>query len=170
MLVAWMMLHTAPAVAHEGDVRHTVMDLLNDHEHSPTDADLVALGDGARDELLAIAVDPEVPKSRRGRAISALGAWPVPAVKSVLTTQLAADDPYLKRKAVLSFSRAFPEDAVTTVSPFLTSTDVQLRLATVHALEGLPSKDVEGVFRTHLQQEDNDTVKAALHKALGEAR
>ncbi len=166
MLAAWILLAVPSADA--GELREPLMELLNAYEHGATDEDLAKLGDGVVDELLAIAADPDVPHSRRGRAVSALGAYEQPQVRTFLTTQLGSDDHYMARKAVQAFGRAFPQDAPESVGPLLTHDDVQLRLAAVHTLERLEDDEATELLRKRRKKENNDTVKAALDKALAE--
>jgi HEAT repeat protein len=168
MLAAWILLAATPANA--GELREPLMDLLNAYEHGATDADLARLGEGVPAELRAIAADEDVPHSRRGRAISALGAWPQPEVRTFLVGQLEADDAFLKRKAVHAFGRAFPDDAPQTLEPLLRADDVQLRLATVNALGRIDADEARTLLRKRAKKERNDTVRAALDKAIGGER
>lgn len=155
--------------AQAGDLRDPVMDLLNAFEDVAEEADLKALGAGVDAELMEIADDDDVPLSRRGRAVTALHYYKTAKVHTFLDGHLSneAMTSIIRRKAAWSLGTGWGTESVDDLSPFLSDKDVQLRLAVVEALGAVGGADAHAALKTRRTKEDNDTVNAAIDKALG---
>ena len=116
-----------PALA--GELREQVLEQLSGVEDPPSAEALSALGDGVSDELLALAQDDSLPRTKRGRAVHALGYFPTDAGRSHLTTTLNHDDNYLARKAVYALGHGWGEAALPELSRALSDDDARLREA-----------------------------------------
>ncbi|MCB9675926.1 MAG: HEAT repeat domain-containing protein [Alphaproteobacteria bacterium] len=164
MIATFMLILAGPASA--GELREPLMELLNAYEHGASAEDLTRLGDGVVAELLEIAADSGVPHSRRGRAVSALGHYPEPRVRSFLDAQLTGSDAFLQRKATGALAKAFRDDALPSLAPALEAEDAQLRLATVHAVGQLDSKAARDLLQARVRREKDDNVKSVLKSTL----
>jgi len=155
--------------AQAGALRDPVMDLLNAFEDVAAEADLKALGAGVDAELMEIADDTDVPLSRRGRAVTALHYYKTDKVHSFLDKHLSDKGltSIIRRKAAWSLGSGWGAESVDDLSPFLADKDVQLRLAVVEALGAVGGADADAALKSRRPKEDNDTVKAAIDKALG---
>ncbi len=158
----------APLPALAGDLRAPVLAALDGVEDPPTQDALTALGEGVAAELLEIAKDDSLPRSRRGRAVSALGWFPSDDIRSDLTTWLASDDRLLARKAAGALATGWGDAAVVDLSTALASDDVQLRVATSKALGSIGSDTARQALQARLDAETNATVQDSIRAALGQ--
>lgn len=158
-----------PTAADAGALREPVMDLLNAYEDTATAEQLSALGEGVTDELMEIAVDGEVPSSRRGRAVSALGHFPADDTRAFLDARLADADTssLIRRKAAYALAAGWGEGAVRSLAGALADDDVQLRIAAAHALGELSDQAAKDALEARLAVEDSDAARDAIEKALG---
>jgi HEAT repeat protein len=164
---AALWLLASASVAHAGDLREQVLELLNAYEDVATADELRALGDKVDVELMHIADDPHVPSSRRSRAITALGHFPGDKVRGFLESHAdKADKGILRRKAVLSLAVGFGADAVPTLERALADDDELLRVAAAQALALVVSDRSTEVLRARLEREDSAAVNEAISKAL----
>ncbi len=145
-------------------LRARVIGLLSGIESSPTAADWAALGPGAADELFAVATDPVALPTQRGNALLALGNFPSPAARDLLTATLGASsvDPLLRRKSALGLARGWGGAAVPTLSAALTDTDVQVRMSVVRALSELDDEGAREALRARLATEPDAAVRKLL--------
>jgi len=159
----------AGPLAHAGSLRDDVMDLLNAYEDTATPEELRALGDKVDVELMHIADDHDVPSSRRSRAVTALAHFPGDKVRHFLEKHAEkADKGILRRKAVWSLAVAYGDEALPTLQEALADDDSLLRVAAAQALGEVRSEAAAEVLRARRAKEDQDAVKEAIDKALGE--
>lgn len=155
-----------PAAA--GELREPVMTLLSGVEDTPTASELQALGPAAGAELLEIAADPDVARSKRGRAVHALGWFPSDQTRGFLDQTLQSDDKYLARKAVRALATGWQDGALPALTPALQSDDVQLRIATVRALGDISSPKARALLDDRLAVETNGAVQDTIRKVLAQ--
>jgi len=121
----------------EAEVVDKVKLLLSGYEYFPTRADLTRATPRAYEALEAIAEDGAALPSMRTRALDALGLYDEKAEVALILERILAEekleDVYL-RHAVTSSMKAFGQQALPWVAPFLSHTDVQLRLSAVYAV------------------------------------
>ena len=158
-----------PLTALAGEKRDAVLELLNAFEDSPSAAELQALGDGVDAELMEIAADDSVPRTRRGRAVTALQHFPSDPVQVFLEERLAGDDALLRRKAVWSLAVWGPA-AVPKIAAALEDKDVQLRIAAAGALGSIEDTEAKRALEQRLEKEKEKAVLDVIRKSLGEVR
>ena len=165
MLTLLALLLTQPADA--SDLRAPALELLSGYEDTPSKADLEALGVGVVAELMAIGVDAEVPRSRRGRAVSALAFFPEAEVQSYLEARLAdaTDESVVRRKAAYALGAGFGAAAVGPLGVALSDDDLQLRVAAAGALGGLGEAG-RAALEARLAEEPEASAREAIEKAL----
>jgi hypothetical protein len=161
-VLAWAT--SAGASEHRG----AIMDLLNQLDGTPSAESWKALDDGVDAELIAIADDHEVPHSRRGRAVTALQFFPSDSVNIYLVKLLVEEssDALLRRKAAWSLAVGWGDKALSHLVGPLGSEDVQLRIATVHALESVGSPAAMTMLAGRLPTETTASVSDAIRTAL----
>lgn len=167
-LIVLFALPLAVGTARADDAARTlVLTRLGGMEDAPSAADFADIP-SASTELLAIAKDSSVPHSRRGNAIVALGWFPVDAHRDYLAGLLkdTLADPFLRKKAVFGLANGWGDSALPTIELALTSPDVQLRMAAVHALARIGSKTALGLLRARLETESDPAVRESLSAAL----
>lgn len=158
----WLLL-AVPALA--GPLRDSVMSMLSAYEAPIDAASVVALGDGAGAELVAIADDATVPPTRRARALTALQHVPqTPEVAEAFRRHLRGSEPLLQRHAALSMV-VLGNDAVDDLTAVLSSDDVALRVAAVQALGRISTKEAKAALTAHGAKETAGRVHEALHDA-----
>lgn len=163
-LVGLGLLLSLPAAA--GDLREPVMTLLSGMEDPPSADSLRALGDGVEAELLEICQDGEVSRSKRGRAVHALGWFPSDATRSYLDQMLGSGDRLMSRKAAYALATGWGDDAVPLLGRALGSDDVQLRIASAKALGNIGSASAREALQARLADETNATVQSTIQSAL----
>lgn len=126
---------SSPAFA--GALRDPVLAALAGVEDVPTAADLQAIGAGVEGELIEIAQDASVVPTTRARAVHALGWFPTDSSQALLRSTLTGSDALLARKAAYALANGWGDASVPMLQPALAANDVQLRIATVRALDGV---------------------------------
>jgi HEAT repeat protein len=156
------------ASAADASVARQVQDLLAAYEEAPGAQELQALGPEAADVLRGLAQDAHQPVSTRARAVHALGWFPDATDHDLLLgwAQDGSTEKILRRKAVFALVNGWGEAAIPEVAPLLADDDVQLRLAVVRALSGLPADKVRDVLQNRLAVEQSRTVRDALTRAI----
>jgi len=164
LLAIWLPLSAAASAPSDALVA-----LLDGIEQSPTAEQLTALGEGVEAALMAVASDGEMPRSRRGRALTSLAFFPTTEVRSFLDGQLADGDNngLLRRKAAYALGAGFGAKAVAVLAKALDDDDVQLRIATATALGLVEADEAREALTTRRGKETEDAVKTALDSALG---
>jgi HEAT repeats len=171
-MVRWVTLLglAAPGLAWGTPSREALITLLSAYEDTVNQADLVALGEGVDAELLAIAADPEVPITRRGRAVTALQYYPSDGVRSYLESVLSpTNDPLLRRKAVGSLA-AFGPSSVPVISAQLSDPDVQMRIAAAQALGVVADPTAKAALQAALNAESDPAARDELKRAVRSVR
>jgi HEAT repeat protein len=143
-----------------------LMDLLNAYDEVATPTELKALGDGVAEHLMAVADDIDVPHSRRGRAVSALGHFPDDAVKGWLESRLSdkEGDALIRRKAAWALSVGFADAALPALEKALADDDAQLRIATIRALDIQKTDRAKALLTKRLGEETDESVKKTLQQ------
>jgi HEAT repeat protein len=165
LLLAW------PVAAWAGPKHDAVMDLLGASEDPVRQADLVALGDGVDAELMAIALDPEVPTTRRGRALGSLQYYATDGVRHFLEAQLAEPTGHslLRRTAAASLA-AWGPVAVPVLAHALSDADLQVRIAVARALGRIVAPSAKQALQARLRAEIDATAKQAITASLAVQR
>ena len=165
MITLLSLLLTQPAAA--GDLREPALDLLGAYEDVPSAEDFRALGEGVVGELMEIGVEAQVPRSRRGRAVSALAFFPEAEVQGYLEARLAdaSDDSIVRRKAAYALGAGFGAAAVGPLGAALADDDLQLRIAAAGALGAL-GEPGRGALEGRLDAEPEAAGREAIEKAL----
>ncbi len=159
---------TAPATALAGELRQPVLAALDGVEDPPSAETLTAIGPGVEAELLEIAIDGEVPRTRRARALHSLGWFPSDATRSLLESQLGSGDRLMARKAAYALANGWKADAVPLLQRSLASDDVQLRVASARALASIDSDVARAALQARLSVETNATVQSTIQTALAD--
>lgn len=160
------LVFSAPAFA--GALREPVLTALSGVEDVPTADNLRALGSGVEAELLEIAQDANVARTRRARAVQALGWFPSPASRSFLEQTLGVTDRLMARKAAYALANGWGNDAVPVLTIALGNDDVQLRDAAARALAIVGSSAADAALRERLSVETNETVQATIQSVLAD--
>ncbi|HJN78238.1 MAG TPA: HEAT repeat domain-containing protein [Myxococcota bacterium] len=155
------------ALAQDPDLKPQVMDLLGQMDSPATAEDYQALGEGVDAVLIEVANDDSQPKTKRGRAIQALGYFPSDQSQETLTALLASSDSTLKRKAVFALCIGWGDAALPLVEPALADEDVQVRISTAKALAMIEGDAADTMLTARLEVETEDAVKNAIQKSLG---
>jgi HEAT repeat protein len=163
-LAGWLAV-AGPATAQAAPDRAAVLDVLNQLDRAPTRAEVLALGAGVEEVLIALSTDPAVPPSRAGRAVSALAFVPTAEVLGHLQSVLSSGDALLRRKAGLALIEAQGAQALPLIAPHLADADPLLREALVRGLARLP--EAAPLLRARLAVESSPLVLEALTLALG---
>ncbi|MSQ02233.1 MAG: hypothetical protein EXR71_10140 [Myxococcales bacterium] len=161
--LVFLALLADPAHADEA-LRARVIDLLSGIETSPSAADWAALGPAAAGELIVVATDSAALPTQRGNALIALGNFPSPAARDLLTETVSATSaaPLLRRKAALGLARGWGGAAVPTLSAALGDADVQVRMSAARALSGLDDDAARAALRARLGAEPDAAVRTLL--------
>lgn len=157
---------TSPALA--GDLRAPVLAALAGVEDVPTAAELQAIGAGVEGELMEIAQDNSLVPTTRARAVHALGWFPSEGSQALLRSTLTGGDTLLARKAAYALANGWGDASVPLLQPALAASDVQLRIATVRALDGVGSEAARSALGQRLTLEANAEVAATIRKALAD--
>lgn len=152
--------------ARAGELREPVLTLLSGVEDPPDAQSLQRLGAGVGDELLEIAQDGEVARTRRARAVHALGWFPSDASRSFLDQTLASSDRLLSRKAAFALATGWGDGAVPLLTQALSDEDTQLRIASAQALGLIGSDAARAALRGRLSAETNENVQSTIQSAL----
>jgi HEAT repeat protein len=170
-LLAAALATSAPAAAQEDATRSQVEALLGGIEYVPSAQQWQALGPQGEATLRQIAADPATPRSRRGRALSALAHFPSPETR-LLFERLLADEQQpvlLRRKALVAAANAFGPQALPTLQPYLQHPDQRLRESAALAISAIHTPEARALLQERLLVEDAPWLREALHNAL-EAR
>jgi HEAT repeat protein len=156
-----------PMIAHaQAPTRERVRAMLSGIEDVPTEAQWRQVGDGALPILIDLYNTPSEPPFIRLRAVSAVAAFPQPAVRTFLLAVARAErqgDLYV-REAVISLARAFGRAAIADLTPFLDHGEPVVREATANALGRIGGADRQ--LRARLNVEENALVREALQRAV----
>jgi HEAT repeat protein len=155
-----------PAAA--GELREQVLEQLSGIEDPPSAAALAALGEGVDEVLLQIAADDSLARTKRGRAVHALGYFPTESGRALLVATLDAPDRYLARKAVYALGNGWGEAAIPELSRALSSSDLHLREAAVSAMAGIDADPARQALSDRLAVESDPTVRDAITAALAQ--
>ena len=158
----------APTTAHAGALRAPVLSALSGIEDVPSADDLRSIGDGVEAELMELAQDSALAPTQRARAVHALGWFPSDGSRALLLSTLSSGDSLLARKAAYALANGWGDASVPLLQPALASADVQLRIATVRALDGVGTESARGALGGHLTVEANAEVAATIRKALAD--
>ncbi len=143
--------------------------LLSGYEFFPTREDLERATPMAAQVLMHIAEDEEALPSMRLRAVDALGFFQkedkVALYFEAALQQEHREAVYL-RHTVTSSLRAFGQQALPWVQPFLTHQNLQVRLSAVHALGRFGGDEGLGMLRVQHDLEQDVFVREQLQKFI----
>lgn len=142
--------------------------LLAGFEYVPKKEDWDRIGPAAAPVLRQIAADPNAKKVQRARAISSLAYFPQSTTQTLLKTIIAEETQpkVLRRKALRSLANGFGVKAITTIEPFLSSKDTQIRETAVLALGSIKSDKCKTLLKAQLKVESSALVKETIQKTL----
>lgn len=159
----------APALAQDSaQARGQVEALLGGIEYVPSAEQWQALGPQGEAALREIAADAKQPRTRRGRAMSALAHFPSPQTQA-LVQQILADPGapvLLKRKALRTATVAFGEQGLALAQPFLHHEDKRLRESAILAIGQLKTPQARQLLQARLDVEPAPYLKEVLHQTL----
>jgi HEAT repeat protein len=156
---------SAPALA--GPLRSQVEAQLDGIESPPDAISLRALGEGVSAELIEIAQDAEASRTRRAKALHALGWFPSAATRAVLEGALDGGDPKMARRAVYALGNGWGDQAVPAIERALADNDVQLRIAAAASLGNIGTPLARSALDARLKVEVEPTVRHTLQASLG---
>ncbi len=155
--------------ARAGELRDDVLSQLSGIEAPPSAQSLAALGPNVVLELMELAQDDTIPRSKRARALHALGWFPSDGTRAFLRVALAGDDALMRRKAVYALGMGWNDEALPDIDHALSNEDdVQLRIAAAKALGQLGTPASQELLEHRLSVEPNPTVQTTIRKALGQ--
>lgn len=128
--------------------------LLSGYEYFPTREDLEKASSNAQEILIQIAENEEALPSTRLRAVDALGLFKEDIKTAAFfekTLHRGGQDKAIVRHAMTSSLKAFGQQALPWVQPYLGHQDLQMRISAVHAVGRLGG--VEGVQMLQFQRQ-----------------
>ncbi len=156
--------------AHAADpaLERRLQDLLWAYEDTPTPEQLQALGPETTGVLRAWAADTSRPFAFRGRAVHALGAFPVEGNRSLLLLWAhdSAQNGLLRRMAIQALANGWGDAAAADIAPFLSDPDVQNRITAVHALGRLSDPVRKPLLQARLGVETQPVVTSCITQVL----
>jgi len=150
------------------DTYDAVLAHLSGIEETPTQAELQAIGDGVETALIAIAQDDQQPRSKRGRAIVALGYFPSSDSRVVVEGALQGEDNYMARKACYAIGAGWGTDAVPLLTNALQADNVHTREAAAVVLGTVGGDNARSVLTSRLDTETSEVVREAIQSALAQ--
>lgn len=160
---------SAPSAA---DLEQRVRVLLSGYDYFPTREDLDAVAPAVPAILVAIYNDPESRPTTKGRCIDALGYYgDDETARQFLEYIIAnADSDEIPsghvHKALTSYTKAFGDQAIEVVAPFLEHRDEQLRITASVAIAKSTGRAGKELVRARLQLEKNDVARERIQQAL----
>lgn len=124
-------------LAVDQELKSQVLAMLSGFEHFPSAEAWSKLPKDALKVLKSVAADREQWPTRRSRAVIALGYFPQYDVRRFLEGLLRIDDPIaplLRRKAIRSLARAFGDQAIRIIQPYLKDEDFFVRETVIKSL------------------------------------
>jgi HEAT repeat protein len=160
---------SSQALAQDGAApRSQVEALLGGIEYVPSAQQWQALGSEGEAALRQIAADTTAPRTRRGRALSALAHFPSPETRALVQSVLA--DPgapiLVKRKALRTATVAFGDQGLALVQPFLAHENKRLRESAILAVGKLKTPQARELLEARLTAEPAPYLKEVLRQAL----
>lgn len=163
----------APAPVAQAPIPQAEIDkvnlLLSGYDYFPTRADLEAASGRAVEILVAISQDEAALPSARNRALDALGLFeghPQVAAYFEQTLALGQLEPVHMRHVIGSCMKAFGQQALPWVTPFLDHQDLQTRLSAVHAVGQFGGVDGRETLRLRKPLERDLFVKEQIQLQL----
>ena len=147
--------------------RDSVELLLSGCDYFPTQGDLLAVTPKVASVLIAMATDTTELPSTRLRAIDALGLFERdPQVATHFETTLfdGSADEVILRHSVTSSMKAFGDQALPWVQPYLAHREVQLRLTAIHAVGKFGGAEGRTLLQYHSRSETNHVALEQLSR------
>lgn len=143
--------------------------LLSGYEYFPTRADLEAVSPNAQQVLIHIAQDKDALPTLRLRAIDALGLFAQGEHAALYFEgtlhQQRGEEIYL-RHAMSSSLKAFGQQALPWVQPYLEHQDMQLRLTAIHSIGNLGGQEGIELLRVRHTVEQDSFVRKQMGRFL----
>src|SRR4051812_42562957 len=152
--------------------RQAVERLLGGYEPRATPAAFQRLGDGTDRVLIAIALDPTTPGTRRARALTALGHVPSDAGRALCRQVIKDEASRTEGREVLDVRAcaialgSFGPSAAADLVPLLDHPAFDVRLGAARGLEKARAPESAAALRQRLAVEPDETVRAVLDRAL----
>lgn len=142
--------------------------LLSGFEDVPSDAQLRALGPDTVGTLAALYNDSSRPGFVRLRSVAAAGAFHTEASRTFLRAVLSrpGQSDLFIREGLLSLGRAFGDQAVAEIAPFLSRPETVVREAAVISLSRIHSARALQALRPRLTLESDPGVRRRLEASL----
>lgn len=142
--------------------------LLSGYEDMPSDAQLRAMGPETVATLAALYNDSSRPGYVRLRTIAAAGAFHTEAARTFLRAVLTLpgqSDLYI-RQGLLSLGRAFGDEAIEEIRPYLTRPEVLVREGAVISLSRIGSTRALDALRARVALEGDVNVRERIEASL----
>jgi hypothetical protein len=162
-----LLLSASLAFSQTAPSRQTVLNMLSGYEHIPSLQELETLGPDVPSVLMEIVQDAGVMKYRRLRALSLLQHYPNnPQVTAFLTNLLSEKDlpSGFRRATLLTLGHTAKGNAIGTLTPYLSSTDMHLREAAAQALMDTGDPSVGIILKAATEKESEPFLKKHLEE------
>jgi hypothetical protein len=162
-----LLLSASLAFSQTAPSRQTVLNMLSGYEHIPSLQELETLGTDVPSVLMEIVQDAGVMKYRRLRALSLLQHYPNnPQVTAFLTNLLSEKDlpSGFRRATLLTLGHTAKGNAIGTLTPYLSSTDMHLREAAAQALMDTGDPSVGMILKAATEKESEPFLKKHLEE------
>lgn len=147
--------------------REALLRILSGYEYVPSAQDLAMLGPGVPDLLMQIVHDQDAMKYHRLRALGLLRHYSDRSdVHSFLTRLLSETNlpSGFLRAAIVVLGQTAKGKAISTLAPFLSSNDVDIREATAKALYATGEPTTAGLLREAAVSEPESFLKKSMEK------
>lgn len=173
-LTSLALLLSLPAAAAECDHAPRLMQLLRGIDTVPTAADLVKVTEHPESALFAVAMDADLGRYERRRAVSLLSHFDTKTSEAFLVViASAARQEKVRAMAIYTYVRGWAERAPKRVVIYarttLNSSEVGDREAAARALRWVPTPAAEALLDEKLKTETSPRVLRALKRALVQA-
>lgn len=149
-------------------LRSTLIDLLSGYEQAATADELRRLGPGVEAELLSIAEDAGMSRTRREAATYSLGWFPSDATHTWLQARLVdpATDSHIRRSAAWALANGWKDAAVPDLTAAFADPDAQLRNQIARALGKMGTPTARAALEARLPNETDAMVRTTVQTLL----
>ena len=166
----FMMLLGEPSISEAQTTqasRENLLRILSGYEYIPSAQDLAALGSGVPNLLMQIVHDQDAMKHHRLRALGVLRHYldrsDVHSFLTRLLTETNLPSGFL-RVTIVTLGQTAKGGAISTLTPFLSSKDVDIREATAKALYATGDPATAGLLRKAAVSEPEPFLKDSMKK------
>jgi HEAT repeat protein len=163
----------AHSAGHQRQIPDHIQALLSAEEYVPTAKDVERLGDDAPHVLMSVASDGAADPIHRARALALLQFYPAQQdVSQFLVDFIRLQDQSqpLFRTALISFASMKKAEAVSTISPYLSSDNIQVREAAAQALAATQSATAADMLESTAHGEKEPFLREEMRMLSTEIR